>query len=433
MDKKPNVIPTREQIDSANAERERIEAYEAEKRHVTNEVYTSSVSDSNVTHYDAVEQMRRRTEQQMRDLETKGVVQEPSFAEKSSSTIYGDESRARNEEQMRLRDEQLKKNLENTQNFQRQTEEATNRHVNEKQVSENNNQQNKNTFENMNSNNNNYSTPPPSTPIVNNSSDYGNNPSNTNNSIYELSQPNYNAPFDVIPLPSKGRFYPNRKESIKIGYMTTADENILTSPNLLQSGEFLEILINRKILEQGLRYKDLLPGDRNAIMIWLRATGYGEMYPITILDEINEPFDTVVNLNDLKTIELPVDPDEEGLYSFVLPISKVNVRFKLLTCGDVDSIEKIIKKENDDNVLVNNTSTYTLEKMLVEVNGSRDRQTIRDFANGMRLGDAKAFTQYVETLDFGIDLNINVETPGGGSVATFLPLNLNFFWPNIRL
>jgi len=96
-------------------------------------------------------------------------------------------------------------------------------------------------------------------------------------------------------------------------------------------------------------------------------------------------------------------------------------------------IIKIIKKENDDNVLVNNTSTYTLEKMIVEVNGSRDRQTIRDFANGMRLGDAKAFTQYVETLDFGIDLNINVETPGGGSVATFLPLNLNFFWPNIRL
>jgi hypothetical protein len=30
--------------------------------------------------------------------------------------------------------------------------------------------------------------------------------------------------------------------------MTTADENILTSPNLLQSGEFLEILINRKLL-----------------------------------------------------------------------------------------------------------------------------------------------------------------------------------------
>ena len=42
----------------------------------------------------------------------------------------------------------------------------------------------------------------------------------------------------------------------------------------------VEILINRKILEPDLRYEDLLVGDRNAIMIWLRATGYGEMYPV---------------------------------------------------------------------------------------------------------------------------------------------------------
>jgi hypothetical protein len=110
--------------------------------------------------------------------------------------------------------------------------------------------------------------------------------------ILELSQPNYNAPFDVIPLPSKGKLYKSKKANIKLAYMTTADENILTSPNLLKSGEFLEILINRKILEPELRYRDLLPGDRNAIMLWLRATAYGEMYPITILDEFDEPFDT---------------------------------------------------------------------------------------------------------------------------------------------
>jgi len=30
-------------------------------------------------------------------------------------------------------------------------------------------------------------------------------------------------------------------------------------------------------------------------------------------------------------------------------------------------------------------------------------------------------------------LNIEVRTPGGGSIKTFLPLNLKFFWPNIKL
>jgi hypothetical protein len=68
----------------------------------------------------------------------------------------------------------------------------------------------------------------------------------------------------------------------------------------------------RKILEPDLRYNDLL-GDRNAIMIWLRATGYGEMYPVTLLDENGDAFDTELNLNELKTKELGAEPDDEGL------------------------------------------------------------------------------------------------------------------------
>jgi hypothetical protein len=215
--------------------------------------------------------------------------------------------------------------------------------------------------------------------------------------------------------------------------MTTADENILTSPNLLKNGEFLEILINRKLLEPELRYSDLLPGDRNAIMLWLRATAYGEMYPVTLYDEKDEPFDVEINLNDLKTIELNVEPDSDGLFSFVMPISKANVRFKLLTCGDIDDIEKILEHEKEINIPVNNATTYKLENMIVEVNGETNKTMIRDFVNYMRVGDSKAFNKYVDSIDTGIDLNIEVGTPGGGSIKTFLPLNLGFFWPDARI
>ncbi len=60
------------------------------------------------------------------------------------------------------------------------------------------------------------------------------------------------------------------------------DENILTSPNLLQSGKFVDVLLKRKVRNSEIPVKDLLIGDRNAILIWLRATGYGEKYPVTI-------------------------------------------------------------------------------------------------------------------------------------------------------
>lgn len=425
MERKPNVIPTKDQISAAVSERDKIAAYEAEKAMVTNEIYSTAVApdDTPEGHLTAVEMMRKRTLNQMQQHQSNGVVKDPSLAEKPTTRIYEEMNEAKNNEQMRLRDEQLKKNMEQTQRYQQYTAEATNRN---------------NNYVNPTENMQNYQqqppvTPPPTVPPVNTYQSYGQNPSNIDPYILELSQPNYNAPFDVIPLPSKGKTYKSKKANIRVAYLTTADENILTSPNLLQSGEFLEILINRKILEPSLRYKDLLPGDRNAIMIWLRATGYGEMYPVTLLDENNEPFDTEINLNNLKTKESPVEPDEEGLYTFVLPLMKSTVKFKLLTCGEIDELEKTITEEQERGVPVNNTNTYKFERMIVEVNGSRDRNLIKDFAGLIRVGDAKALDNYIDEVESGIDLTIEVTTPGGGSVATFLPLNLNFFWPNIRV
>lgn len=444
MDKKPNVFPKRETVTSNTmTEEQKIAAFEAEKAMVTKEIYSTAMSpnDTPQEHADAVEMMRIRTQQQLKQKQQAGMVQDPSLAEKKTTTrVYQDENQKRNEEQMRLRDEQLRINNEQIQRFQQLTEEANNRNnsYNNTQNNMQNNMQNNN-FAQNNMQNNNFQPPatPPPTPPVNNGygygDSYGKNPSNIDPYILELSQPNYNAPFDVIPLPSQGKLYKNKKKNIRVAYMTTADENILTSPNLLESGQFLEILLNRKILENDLRYKDLTIGDRNAIMIWLRATGYGEMYPVTLLDNNREPFDTEVNLNDLKTKYLSVEPDEEGLFSFTLPVSKVNVKFRMLTCGDLDDIDEMVEKDKERKIPVNNSNTYRLEKMLVEIGGNRDKMYVRDFASFMRIADAKAFDDYVEQIESGIDLNIEVMTPGGGSVASFLPLNIGFFWPNLRV
>jgi hypothetical protein len=449
MEQKPSVFPTPEQRAKAENEAEiaRLAAYEREKSEVTNFIYDNSktppptpdaapVDYSVQGHGDAVEMMRRRTEYQMSLRNNEGVVQHPELSEKSDTRAkVSQEDWARNqrtEEQMKLRDEALARNQAQTQKYHQQSEASM------AKLNNPNNGQNMNQPQNTQGAPNNYQpsyVPPPSKPPVNNGygENYGQNPSSINPVIYELSQPNYNSPFDVIPLPSQGKTYKINKSSIRLGYMTTADENILTSPNLLQSGEFLEILINRKILEPGLRYKDLLVGDRNAIMIWLRATGYGEMYPVTLFDENNVIFDTELNLNDLKTKNLGAEPDSEGLFYFVFPQCKAEVKFKMLTCGDVDDIERMVESDTKNGSLVNNGNTYTMERMIVEVNGSRDRHMIREFVNSLRILDGKEFSKYSDKIECGIDLNITVGTPGGGSIESFLPLNINFFWPNIKL
>ena len=246
-----------------------------------------------------------------------------------------------------------------------------------------------------------------------------------------ISEPQYDAAFDVIPLPSEGKIYKNKKKSIKVAYLTAADENILSNPNLMESGEFLEVLINRKVLEPDMRYKDLHVGDRNAIMIWLRATGYGEMYPILVYDEKDEVFETEINLSTLKQIKLNVEPDSEGLFAFELPLSKALIKFKILTVGELEKLDEIIQANKDNPV--NEEATLVLESQIVDVNGNRDRAYIKDFVRNMRVGDAQKLREYFNTIECGVDMNISVRTPGGGSVNTFLPFTPKFFWPNAEL
>jgi hypothetical protein len=261
----------------------------------------------------------------------------------------------------------------------------------------------------------------------------GPNPDSINPYIIELSQPNFNSAFDVLPLPSEGKTYKNKKNNIKVSYLTTADENILSSPNLLESGRFLEILINRKMLEQDLRYNDLLMGDRDAIMIWLRATAYGEEYPVSLFDENDELFETTIKLNELNIKKLSVDPDDEGLFTFTMPTTSHIIKFKLLTCGDSEKIEKLLEFDKANNIPVNNSNSYILRHLIVDVNGNRDKTFIYEYVNNIRISDNKALFEYIEKLNCGVDMNIKVKTPSGSMIDAVLPLNVNFFWPNIRV
>ena len=190
----------------------------------------------------------------------------------------------------------------------------------------------------------------------------------------------------------------------------------------------MEILINRKLLEPDLRYKDLIPGDRNAILIWLRATGYGELYPVVAYDKNNEPFETEVNLSELKTVYLSVDPDSDGLFEYKLPISKNVVKVKMLTVGELEVLENRIESNKDNPI--NEEQTLMLESQIVSINGNMDSSMIKESVRNMRVGDAQGLRDFMNSIECGVDMNLTLRTPGGESVNTFLPFTPRFFWPN---
>ena len=91
----------------------------------------------------------------------------------------------------------------------------------------------------------------------------------------------YQFPTEEVTLPSKGLFYPEdsplRKGVIEMKYMTAREEDILTNQNLIQNGTVIDKLLQSLIVTP-IDYKQLLIGDKNAILIAARILGYGSDY-----------------------------------------------------------------------------------------------------------------------------------------------------------
>src|ERR1017187_6631575 len=90
-------------------------------------------------------------------------------------------------------------------------------------------------------------------------------------------------PTDEIELPSKGKFYPNGQSSIKIKYLTTEEDDILTSPDLIKNGKVLDVLLEHAIIDKTLRPDDLLICDKNAVLIGLSSKCINDDYSFKMM------------------------------------------------------------------------------------------------------------------------------------------------------
>lgn len=285
--------------------------------------------------------------------------------------------------------------------------------------------------------------------------------------------------FDVIPLPSKGECYKNKKSKIAVEYLTAYDENMIISPNLYRDNLILDYLVNEKVVDN-IDTGELLEGDRDAIILFLRASGYGNEYPITATDnETGVEFDTVIDLSKLKFKEFNLKGDENGWFDFKLPLSQRDVKFRFLTHKDMQTLDKVdeietkrLMKERlrmivetldtfvenetnidknekakvrqairtidnwqeglDDDIALKYTHVVTnrLELQVMAVDGNTDRKYVREFVRNMSVRDSSALRKYIAANEPGIDYNIEIEKPeslGGGSMRVFLQLDQYLF------
>lgn len=141
----------------------------------------------------------------------------------------------------------------------------------------------------------------------------------------------------------------------------------------------------------------------------------------------NRPFTTKVDLSILKVKDFTLQSDSNGEYSYFMNNVKKNVTFKFLTNQQEKDLE-LIKNSKSDNLVVP-TNTKRLEMMIKSIDGQRDQMLIYQFIQQLPIKDSQDFKKFVNENKPGIDLSIEVKTPSGEIVKSFIDFGVEFFRP----
>ena len=289
--------------------------------------------------------------------------------------------------------------------------------------------------------------------------------------------------YDVIPLPSDGQCYPHKIGRLAVAYLTASDENLIASPNMYRDGKVIDVILDRKILDKRVKPNELCKGDRDAVILWLRATGYDSRFPITATNpDTGKKYDIDFDLNQLKYIPFNLKGDKDGLFTYttesgIFKKEKANTSYEeeeelkqdlvneRINISAFDAIEHLnnlqecfknfnnfndddkqdaddcladLKSIIGDNVKMDENFKHEYEEVItkqmikytVSINGNTDRTYIENYINNMRAKEAYAYRTYVMNNKPGVDFNITVNIPesdGGGSFDTFLTTDDTIF------
>ncbi len=249
------------------------------------------------------------------------------------------------------------------------------------------------------------------------------------------------APTEFVDLPTQGKFYPeghplHNKETVEIRYMTAKDEDILTSKTLLKKGVAVDRMLANILVDKNIKIEDLFVGDKNAIIIAARISGYGPEYKTNVTcPSCGATAENEFDLNDIleKGTAEPyndIQIEADGTFNITLPKTKVVAQCRLVSGKDEKRLEAVAAKRKKHG-LPENTLTELVKTLIVSLNGEAERKVVEGFVDQMPALDSKflraAYNRVVPNVDmkhvYGCE-SCGVET------SLDMPFSVSFFWPN---
>ena len=252
-------------------------------------------------------------------------------------------------------------------------------------------------------------------------------------------------PTEFVELPSQGKFYEQGhplagETTIEIKQMTAKEEDILTSRTLLKNGVAVDRVIKSLITNKSINPDSLLVGDRNAVLIAARISGYGSDYTTTVTcPSCGTTQEYSFDLNDAhvthggegETGAFDVTNNGDGTFTTTLPRTQVNVTFRLLDGIDEKKIfnasEAARKRNRPEQTITNQIRT-----MVVSVNGDDNPQAVDYLIENIPSMDARHLRACYRDVAPNIDLTQYFSCEEcGHSQDMEVPLTADFFWPNL--
>lgn len=248
----------------------------------------------------------------------------------------------------------------------------------------------------------------------------------------------YEIPVAAVPLPSLGKVYStdhplHLKETVDVRGMTAREEDILTSKALLKKGTVISELIKSCLTNKQIDPTNMLIGDRSALMVAIRITGYGENYDAEIeCNECQVKSNQTFNLAELPLRSLEIEPSEPNanVFEFVLPTTKKTVKFKFMTGRDEEDILAMQEKQKKLGLSSDTAVSTNLLYSIVSIDGNTDRAKIGTFVRMMPARDSLALRTYIKDNEPGIIMKQEVSCPScGHSETVMMPIHTGFLWP----
>ena len=254
----------------------------------------------------------------------------------------------------------------------------------------------------------------------------------------------YVVPTEFVELPSRGKLYPSGhplcgQDVVEIKFMTAKEEDILTSSTLLRRGIALERLLASILLDKSIDPQSLLSGDRNAILVAARQSGYGSLYETKATCPSCGQADTHGFDLEKKTVKNGCLSEEylqennvhreEDVFYVTLPKSGVRVGIRLMTGADETKLSETAKRRKAAGQ--ESAVTDQLSAIIVSLNDKTDRFDIRRFIESMPISDSK----YIRNMHRELTPSIDLKQPYGcmncGHFGNLeVPFTTDFFWPD---